>query len=71
MTETKFYNKDWIEIKRQPCEIYTRVMWYLRNVNNFNTGKKTEFYSRKYFNIDNNRINNFCRFNCEFNDKYW
>jgi len=35
--------------KRTPCEIYTRVMGYLRPVSNYNIGKKSEFYSRKYF----------------------
>ena len=40
------------EIKRQPCQVYTRVMWYLRPVWNYNIGKKSEFYSRKYFKED-------------------
>lgn len=35
--------------KRTPCEIWTRVMGYLRPVSHYNTGKKSEFYSRKYF----------------------
>lgn len=35
--------------KRTPCEIYTRVMGYLRPVSAYNLGKKSEFYSRKYF----------------------
>lgn len=41
-----------IELKdceRQPCEIWTRVMGYFRPVSEFNQGKKSEFYSRKYF----------------------
>ena len=42
--------------KRTPCEIYTRVMGYLRPVSNYNTWKKSEFYSRKYF--DENKIDN-------------
>jgi len=37
------------EIKRTPCQVYTRVMGYLRPVSHFNVGKKSEFYSRKYF----------------------
>jgi len=49
MSDTKFYNKEWKEIKRTKCQIYTRVMWYLRPVSHYNTGKKAEFYSRKYF----------------------
>ncbi len=44
-----FVNKDWKEISRTPCEVYTRVMGYIRPVSNYNQGKKSEFYSRKYF----------------------
>ena len=36
-------------MKRTPCEIYTRVMGYIRPVSNYNQGKKSEFYSRRYF----------------------
>ena len=36
-------------MKRTPCEIYTRVMGYIRPVSNYNEGKKSEFYSRRYF----------------------
>ena len=36
-------------IQRQRCQIYSRCMWYMRPVANYNIGKKTEFYSRKYF----------------------
>lgn len=42
--------------KRTPCEIYTRVMWYLRPVSNYNIWKKSEFYSRKYF--DEKKVDN-------------
>ena len=38
-----------MEKKRTPCEIWTRVMWYLRPVSHYDLGKKSEFYSRKYF----------------------
>jgi hypothetical protein len=50
--------KEWKEIKRQKCETFTRVMWYLRNVNNFNIWKKSEFYNRKYFKTDEWIYNN-------------
>lgn len=36
-------------LQRTKCEIYTRVMGYFRPVSHFNIGKKSEFYSRKYF----------------------
>lgn len=35
--------------ERQKCEIWTRVMGYLRPVSGFNQGKKAEFQERKYF----------------------
>jgi hypothetical protein len=47
--EKKCYNKEWKEIKRQSCEVYTRVMWYIRPISHANIGKKSEFYSRKNF----------------------
>jgi len=59
-----FINKDWKEVSRTPCEVYTRVMWYLRPVSNYNVWKKSEFYSRKYF--DENKIDN-----SEFLRKFW
>lgn len=41
---------------RTPCEIHTRVMGYYRPVSQFNKGKKSEFYSRKYFKTDNQQF---------------
>lgn len=38
-----------IQAKRTPCEVWTRVMGYHRPVSQFNTGKKSEHYSRKHF----------------------
>ena len=35
--------------QRQKCEIWTRVMGYHRPVSQYNLGKKSEFYSRTYF----------------------
>ncbi len=51
-----FYNKNGQEIQRTQCQVYTRVMGYLRPVSHYNTGKKSEFYSRKYF--DENKTAN-------------
>ncbi|HKL44077.1 MAG TPA: hypothetical protein VJ892_02235 [Candidatus Absconditabacterales bacterium] len=45
----KFVNKEGKIIQRQPVQCYTRVMGYLRPVKFFNVGKKSEFYSRIYF----------------------
>lgn len=44
-----FINQEGKEINRTKCQIYTRVMWYLRPVEFYNKGKKSEFYTRKYF----------------------
>lgn len=47
--DQKFYSKDWTEVQRVRCQVYTRVMGYLRPASHYNIGKKSEFYSRKYF----------------------
>ena len=59
-----FYNNKWQAIDRQPCQVYTRVMGYLRPVNMFNIGKKTEFYSRKWFTEEKSK-------NSIFINKFW
>ncbi len=51
-----------LESKRTRCEVYTRVMGYHRPVSSYNTWKKSEFYSRKYFEVTNS--------NTEFNNQY-
>jgi ribonucleoside-triphosphate reductase len=38
-------------IVKQPCEVYTRIVGYLRPVSQFNIGKQQEFRERKEFNI--------------------
>ena len=43
--------------KRQQCEIWSRVMGYMRNVNSFNVGKKSEFKERNFFKIKVNKRN--------------
>lgn len=34
-----------------PCEVYSRIVGYLRPLQNWNDGKKQEFKDRKTFNI--------------------
>lgn len=51
-----FVNAKGETVSRTKCEIYTRVMGYYRPVTQFNNGKKSEFYSRKYF--DENKTMN-------------
>ena len=58
MSDNSSFFRDWKEIKRQPCQIFTRVMGYLRPVGNYNIGKKSEFYSRVYFNENKIKDNN-------------
>jgi anaerobic ribonucleoside-triphosphate reductase len=36
-------------LKRQPCEVWTRVMGYHRPVESFNIGKKAEHRQRRFF----------------------
>ena len=40
-----------IEIKRQKCEIYSRVVGYVRRVDAWNYGKQAEYKDRKLFDI--------------------
>ena len=51
-------------VKRQRCEIYTRVMGYFRPVSHFNIWKKSEFYSRTYFKEEESM-------NSKFIKEYW
>ena len=39
------------EDKRTKCEVYSRVVGYLRPVNQWNLGKQQEFYDRKTFDM--------------------
>lgn len=35
-----------IEIKKVPCEVYSRIVGYFRPVRNWNKGKRQEFADR-------------------------
>jgi hypothetical protein len=37
--------------ERQPCEIWTRVMGYIRPVSQWNIGKKGEYMERRFFSL--------------------
>jgi len=39
------------ESKRTKCEVYSRVVGYLRPVSQYNGGKKSEFKDRKNFKV--------------------
>jgi len=40
------------EKKRTPCEVYSRVVGYLRPVGQWNPGKEAEFHKRKSYQLD-------------------
>lgn len=39
-------------LKRQPCEVWSRVVGYLRPVNGWNKGKRAEWKSRQNYSVD-------------------
>ncbi|MDP2736371.1 MAG: anaerobic ribonucleoside-triphosphate reductase [bacterium] len=41
-----------IEAKRTACEVYSRVVGYLRPVQQWNDGKQAEYFNRKTFKIN-------------------
>jgi len=41
-----------LEKKRTKCEIYSRVVGYMRPVSQWNPGKIQEFNDRRYYDID-------------------
>ena len=40
------------QLLKIPCEVYSRVVGYLRPTQNWNDGKRQEFVDRKTFNVD-------------------
>lgn len=40
---------DMNKLKRQPCEVYSRVVGYIRPVDQWNPGKQSEYSDRKSF----------------------
>lgn len=38
-------------LKRQPCEVFSRIVGYIRPVSQWNDGKQSEFEQRKTFEI--------------------
>ena len=43
--------------KRTKCEVYSRVVGYLRPVSQYNKGKQMEYRGRKPFKIKNGKTN--------------
>jgi anaerobic ribonucleoside-triphosphate reductase len=45
------------EVRGTPCEVYTRIVGYMRNIQNWNEGKKAELTQRMNFRFpDRERI---------------
>ncbi len=49
LKELEELNRELENVKGEKCEVWTRVMGYHRPVSEFNRGKKSEFYERRYF----------------------
>lgn len=63
MTTINFEDIKLNDEERQPCEVWTRVMGYLRPYSEFNVGKKSEFDSRVCF--SEAKAVNGCACHCE------
>jgi ribonucleoside-triphosphate reductase len=40
-----------VKLHRQPCEVYSRVVGYIRPVSSWNKGKKSEYAQRKDYRV--------------------
>ncbi len=40
-----------VQMRRVPCEVYSRIVGYLRPVQNWNKGKQQEFAERKPYTV--------------------
>lgn len=49
-TQIKELKEQLKEVHGSPCEVFSRVVGYLRPVQNWNRGKKEEYHIRKMFN---------------------
>ena len=48
----KVLKKEIAERRGEPCQVYSRVVGYLRPVQNWNLGKKQEYSMRKVYDIE-------------------
>jgi ribonucleoside-triphosphate reductase len=46
----------WIKMVQTKCEVYSRVVGYIRPVSNWNDSKQAEFHDRKKFDAVVNKI---------------
>jgi anaerobic ribonucleoside-triphosphate reductase len=40
------------KVKKIPCEVYSRIVGYLRPVQNWNEGKRQEFVERQVYRLE-------------------
>ena len=52
LTVLKELKKEMQDVHGSKCEVYSRVVGYLRPVQNWNKGKKEEFAMRKTMHVD-------------------
>ncbi|MEI6627329.1 MAG: anaerobic ribonucleoside-triphosphate reductase [bacterium] len=43
------------QVKRQPCEVYSRIVGYIRPVDQWNPGKQSEYHDRNTFDFCKNK----------------
>ncbi len=49
-------NKNFNKMERTKCEVYSRIVGYLRPIKQWNVGKQAEWKDRKTFKIDSKKI---------------
>ena len=40
------------KVKKVPCEVYSRIVGYLRPIQNWNKGKRQEFEDRRTYRLE-------------------
>lgn len=55
--------KEMSEVKGTPCEVWSRVVGYLRPVQGFNVGKKEEYGMRKTYDVEG-KLERVCKDRC-------
>lgn len=54
--EIQALSKKLNEVRGKPTEVYTRIVGYYRNIENWNKGKREEYNFRKTYKVDKNNI---------------
>lgn len=44
------------KLERQECEVYSRIVGYIRPVSQWNQGKKAEYLDRKTFRVNSDAL---------------